>query len=259
MIQGISTGGRESTEVKVEAVLGYKDRATAGFNALISSKLNQWTLLIGTLVVVYSIALGQYGTLPFDIEQTGEIWITAAQSYFALAVLVNFNISLREAVALFVLFISQVGLEFLFLRVWEPFPDPKLELLLVYTAIYLVLGTALFVRRRESLRLLIHYTANAARQALGREPTEPVREGECWASSSPGRTKPRSRSVTRFVTSSSRSLSKSPVPRPAGRPTVSPSASSRSAISVSSGRPRRSRPWTCSRSPPSTPGRPGGW
>jgi cation:H+ antiporter len=176
MIQWIAPLASESPELIVVAVLVYKARSTAGFNALISSKLNQWTLLIGTLVVVYSIALGQYGTLPFDLEQTGEIWITAAQSYFALAVLVNFNISLREAVGLFALFISQVGLEFVFLKIWEPFPEPKLALLLAYTAIYLVIGTALFVRRRAALRRLLHYTANSVRLALGRERTEPIRE-----------------------------------------------------------------------------------
>jgi cation:H+ antiporter len=80
-------------------------------------------------------------------------------------------------VGLFVLFVSQVGLEFVFLKFWAPFPEPKLALLLAYTAIYIVAGTALFVRRRRALRRLMHYTANSLRLALGREPTEPVREG----------------------------------------------------------------------------------
>jgi cation:H+ antiporter len=154
-------------------VLVYKARSTAGFNALISSKLNQWTLLIGTLVVVYSLALGRYGTLPFDQIQSAEIWITAAQSFFALALLVDFSISVREAVVLFVLFVSQVLLEFAFLRVWEPFPDPKYELLLAYTAIYLVLGTALLVARRNRLRELFELTAFTVREAAGQQPTKP--------------------------------------------------------------------------------------
>ena len=167
MIQWIAPLASESPELIVVAVLVWKARSTAGFNALISSKLNQWTLLIGTLVVVYSIALGQYGTLPFDLEQTGEIWITAAQSYFALALLVNFTISMREAVALFGLFISQVALEFVFLKFWQPFPSPKLALLLTYTAIYLLAGTALFVARRDDLRRLLGLAADAARSAVG--------------------------------------------------------------------------------------------
>jgi cation:H+ antiporter len=170
MIQWIAPLASESPELIVVSVLVYKARSTAGFNALISSKLNQWTLLIGTLVVVYSIALGQYGTLPFDQIQSGEIWITAAQSFFALALLVNFSISVREAIVLFVLFISQVLLEFIFLKIWAPFPEPKYELLLVYTAIYLVLGAGILVARRQSLRELFALTATTIRNAAGRGP-----------------------------------------------------------------------------------------
>ncbi len=182
MIQWIAPLASESPELIVVAVLVWKARSTAGFNALISSKLNQWTLLIGTLVVVYSIALGQYGTLPFDLEQTGEIWITAAQSFFALSILVSFTISMREAAALFVLFISQVLIEFIFLRVWVPPAEalpmglsPKMTLLLAYTGIYLLLGTALFVRRRRKLRHLLQLAGYAAKSALGRDASRPER------------------------------------------------------------------------------------
>jgi len=173
MIQWIAPLASESPELIVVAVLVWKARSTAGFNALISSKLNQWTLLIGTLVVVYSLALGQYGVLPFEAEQSGEIWLTAAQSYFALAILVTFTISMREAVALFTLFISQVALEFVFLKIWQPFPEPKLALLLAFTAIYLVVGTAMFVRRRRDLRRLFGLVADVVRSAIGRSPVEP--------------------------------------------------------------------------------------
>ena len=179
MIQWIAPLASESPELVVVTVLVYKARSTAGFNALISSKLNQWTLLIGTLVVVYSLALGQYGVLPFDRIQSGEIWITAAQSFFALGILVNFQISMREALALFGLFISQVLIEFTFLRLWQPFAMPaeevKFLLLVTYTAVYLVLGAALLVLRRRQLRELFELAAFAARKAAGQQPVEPDR------------------------------------------------------------------------------------
>ncbi|MHB9288305.1 sodium:calcium antiporter [Halobacteriales archaeon Cl-PHB] len=174
MIQWIAPLASESPELIVVGVLVLKARSTAGFNALISSKLNQWTLLIGTLVVVYSISLGQYGVLPFESLQSAEIWLTAAQSYFALALLVTFWISMREAVVLFVLFISQVLLEFVFLQYWQPFPHPKYELLMAYTVIYLVVGTALFVRRRRHFKHLFALTGYAVRRALGRNPQRPT-------------------------------------------------------------------------------------
>ena len=173
MIQWIAPLASESPELIVVAVLVWKARATAGFNTLISSKLNQWTLLIGTLVVIYSLGLGQYGVLPFDAEQSGEIWITAAQSFFAIAILVDFSISMREAVALFVLFISQVIFEFVFLKIWQPFPDPKFELLMTYTGIYVVLGVALLVHRRHRLRRLLELTSLAVKRALGRDVPKP--------------------------------------------------------------------------------------
>jgi len=155
MIQWIAPLASESPELIVVLVLVNKARSTAGFNALISSKLNQWTLLIGTLVVVYSLALGQYGALPFDQKQAGEIWLTAAQSLFALALIVDFEISVREAVALFVLFASQVATEFLLVRDVIELPVTQYQLLLLFTAVYVALAAGLFVVRRDAITRLV--------------------------------------------------------------------------------------------------------
>ncbi|WP_254547069.1 sodium:calcium antiporter [Halomarina pelagica] len=169
MIQWIAPLASESPELIVVAYLVNKARSTAGFNALISSKLNQWTLLVGTLAVVYSIAAGHVGTLQFDQKQAAEIWITAAQSLFAIAVLSNFEISAREAITLLVLFVSQVVIEFAVIRVVsEPAATQlSIDVLYAYTGIYLLLGAWLFVRRREEVRRLVGRTASTARDALG--------------------------------------------------------------------------------------------
>jgi cation:H+ antiporter len=166
MIQWIAPLASESPELIVVVYLVNKARSTAGFNALISSKLNQWTLLIGTLVVVYSIALGRYGALPFDAKQQGEIWLTAAQSYFAIAILVNFRISVKEALTLLVLFCSQVFIEFLIVREVYEFPLTDYQFLLAFSAIYMVLGTALFVARREAVATLFRRTGRTIRSAV---------------------------------------------------------------------------------------------
>ncbi|MEF8783368.1 MAG: sodium:calcium antiporter [Haloarculaceae archaeon] len=170
MIQWVAPLASESPELIVVTVLVNKARSTAGFNALISSKLNQWTLLIGTIAVVYSVALGTYGVLPFDARQGAEIWITAGQSFFALAILCNFEISIREAVVLFVLFISQVVVEFALIRDVLALPISSHDLLLAYTAVYLVAGTALFLKRRRALLLLFGLTGDAVRTAVGQDP-----------------------------------------------------------------------------------------
>jgi cation:H+ antiporter len=157
MIQWIAPLASESPELIVTAYLVNKARRTAAFNALISSKLNQWTLLIGTLVVVYSLALGEYGTLPFDTKQAGEIWLTAAQSFFAIAILVNFQISVREAVVLLVLFSSQVLIEFVMI---QAMPETStFWLLIAYAVLYIVLGTGLFVLRFDHVQDIARLTA----------------------------------------------------------------------------------------------------
>jgi cation:H+ antiporter len=137
-------------------------------------------------VVVYSLALGQYGTLPFDFKQRLEIWITAAQSFFALAILANFEISAREALALLVLFLSQVVFEFLVLRVAVladlllgvlPAAGPE-ELshwtLVAYTVVYIVLGVALILKRRDHVAELVSLTQATARRAVDGEPAPEV-------------------------------------------------------------------------------------
>jgi cation:H+ antiporter len=177
MIQWIAPLASESPELVVVAYLVNKARSTAGFNALISSKLNQWTLLIGTLAVVYSLAAGHLGGLPIDPKQAAEIWITAAQSFFALAILSNFEISAREAVVLFVLFISQVLAEFYVIQTYtDPVQtDISILILYAYTILYIILGVALFIRHRENLRALLGRTVSNARAAIGMGTDQPKR------------------------------------------------------------------------------------
>ncbi|MGM0592380.1 MAG: sodium:calcium antiporter [Halobacteriota archaeon] len=160
MIQWIAPLASESPELIITAYLVNKARSTAAFNALISSKLNQWTLLVGTLVLVYSIALGQYGTLPFDQKQAAEIWLTAAQSFFALAILINFRISIGESIVLLVLFVSQVASEFALIRLY---PEAVAEaysywLLIGFTVVYLVLGLGLLSRRIDDVQRVARLT-----------------------------------------------------------------------------------------------------
>ncbi|MWG35233.1 sodium/calcium exchanger protein [Halomarina oriensis] len=189
MIQWVAPLASEAPELIVVAYLVNKARSTAGFNALISSKLNQWTLLIGTIAVVYSIAAGEIATLPFDEKQVAEIWITAAQSFFAIAILTNFEISLREAVGLFVLFISQVLIEFAIIL---SFPETgsgtftalgltlpnsaealSIYVLYAYTVLYLVIGGYLFATRWDEVRMLFGRTVTNAREAFGGETAQP--------------------------------------------------------------------------------------
>ena len=52
-------------------------------------------------------------------------------------------------------------------------PLSSYELLLAYTAVYVVAGTALFAVRRRALKQMLGLAADAGRTALGREPVHP--------------------------------------------------------------------------------------
>jgi hypothetical protein len=69
----------------------------AGLGTLVSSKVNQWALLVGTVPIVFAIASGSLDGLPIVSRQREELFLTAAQSVFAVAILTNFSISVKEA------------------------------------------------------------------------------------------------------------------------------------------------------------------
>ena len=111
LIQWLAPLASESPEVLVAGLLAWRGRANVGMGALISSKVNQWTLLIGTLPIAFAISAGElhFGNgLPLDQRQREEIFLTAAQSAFAIAVFANLKMGTREAVTLFVLFATQL-------------------------------------------------------------------------------------------------------------------------------------------------------
>ena len=83
-------------------------KAAASIGTLVSSKVNQWTLLVGMLPLVYNLSLGRIAPMAMDARQSEEIFLTAAQSLFALVVIANLRFSIVEALLLFVLFATQL-------------------------------------------------------------------------------------------------------------------------------------------------------
>jgi cation:H+ antiporter len=115
MIQWVAPLASESPEMIVAILFTVRLKAQAGLGTLISSKVNQWTLLVGTLPLVFAIGGGAGGgfgaPLQMDPRQVEEVFLTAAQSLFAVAVIANLSISRAEAVVLLVLFLGQLGFE----------------------------------------------------------------------------------------------------------------------------------------------------
>ena len=111
LIQWLAPLASESPEVLVAGLLAWRGRAAVGMGALLSSQVNQMTLLIGTLPLAFGLAAGELhltGGLPLDDRQREEIFLTAAQSAFAIAVFANLKMGRREAITLFVLFAASL-------------------------------------------------------------------------------------------------------------------------------------------------------
>ena len=107
LVQWLAPLASEAPELLVAGLYAYRLNTNAGLGTLVSAKVNQWTLLVGTLPIVFAITSSSVHGLPIDATQREELLLTAAQSAFALMILANLSISIREALALFGLFWAQ--------------------------------------------------------------------------------------------------------------------------------------------------------
>ena len=136
LVQWLAPLASEAPELLVATIFALRGHGAAGMSALLSSKVNQWTLLVGTLPIAYSIALGHVGALVLDARQTEELILTASQSMLGVSFLLNGRLSGKKAVLLLLLFLVQL-----------PFPQANVRYGL--SALYLVLAGVQIVRHRR--------------------------------------------------------------------------------------------------------------
>ncbi len=84
-------------------------RAPMALMNMVSSNINQWTLLAAMLPIVYSISRGTVSTIPFDEQQQLELLMTIGQSLVGMMFLVNMKLTWWEATTLFSLWFIQFG------------------------------------------------------------------------------------------------------------------------------------------------------
>lgn len=137
LVQWLAPLSSEAPELIVATLFAWRLRSDDSLGTLLSAKVNQWTLLVGSLFVAYALGGGR-GPLPLDDRQTEEFLLTSAQALLAFAVLADLTFGAWEAAALLGLFALQ-------------FPFPSTEVRLVFSAAYLVLGTIILVRKRRAL------------------------------------------------------------------------------------------------------------
>src|ERR1051326_4374139 len=83
-----------------------KGSPTALMN-MVSSNINQWTLLAAMLPLVYSISAGAPSEIHFDNEQQTELVLTLAQALLATIFLLDMKLHWWEAAGLFLLWLAQ--------------------------------------------------------------------------------------------------------------------------------------------------------
>ena len=183
LVQWLAPLASESPEFLVAILFAWRGNAAAGMRAMVSSKVNQWTLLVGTLPLVYSIASGRPATLPIDGRQAMELFLTSAQSLFAVVLIVALALDWKGALALFVLFIGQL---------LAPWPGVDLAFAVAY--IVVAIGLLLFdgTRRAALLRLPAE-----TKLALAGSPVSDDLAGEPLPSASPAHPESRTHSRTR--------------------------------------------------------------
>ncbi len=127
LIQWLAPLASESPEMLVAGYFALRGNPGAALFMLISATVNQWSLLIGSLPIVYSISLGSPAALPLtsgqEIQVLGyvlhrqqvELLLTVAQTIFAVTLVLRLRVSWHSMAVLLGLFVGQLvssGTEF---------------------------------------------------------------------------------------------------------------------------------------------------
>jgi len=139
LVQWLAPLASESPEFIVAILFALRGNPGASIGTLISSKVNQWTLLIGMLPLAYCLSAGKISAMVLDTRQVQEVLLTAAQSLFAVAVIAKLSFSLGEAIIVGALFATQLF-----------FPSPTVRY--IYCGMYVVLTLVLLVKNKEARR-----------------------------------------------------------------------------------------------------------
>jgi len=145
LVQWVAPFASEAPEVIILSIYTLKNKEGSAFQAIVSAKINQWSLLVASLPIIFAISSLAFHSLPIDVRQREELLLTAAQSFFAVIILSDFEFDYKDAIFLFILFFAQ----FIF---------PSIHIRLILSVIYLVLAIFLLIfnkRKRKNIKDLL--------------------------------------------------------------------------------------------------------
>lgn len=74
---------------------------------MVNSNINQWTLMVTMMILIFCYSKGEWTGLEFDSHQKTELALTLCQSLLGFLILLNLKFSVLEAAYLFVLWLAQ--------------------------------------------------------------------------------------------------------------------------------------------------------
>ena len=108
LIQWLAPLASEAPEIVVACLFALQANPIAGIRTLISAGVNQMTVLIGTMPVVFSLSLGEAHAFPLDFRQAMEFLLTGALALTAVALLARMRLNVWHGLALLAFFVVQL-------------------------------------------------------------------------------------------------------------------------------------------------------
>jgi len=138
LVQWLAPLASEAPEFTLAILFAARGKANLGLAVLISSKVNQWTALAGSLPIAYVVGGGS-AWLPMDGRQSEEFLLTTAQTLMGVGLLLGLRLGIRASIALFALF-----------AVAFVIPDPGIRMDIAW--VYFAVAAFFFIRRRRYIR-----------------------------------------------------------------------------------------------------------
>lgn len=151
LVQWLAPLSSEAPEFIIATIFAARGKGAFAIATLISSKVNQWTLLVGSLPVAFVLG-GGGSSIQLDGRQIEEMVLTAAQTLMGVALILGLRFRRRAAWALLGLFVVQ-------------FPITSTHGRVLLSAAYAVVAVVAFIVNRRQLAptLLAPFAGRAKR------------------------------------------------------------------------------------------------
>jgi len=108
LVQWLAPIASEAPEFTLAFLFAARGKEAAALAILISSKLNQWTLLAGSMPIAYVIGGGADAALPVAGRSAEELWLTTAQTLLGVAILLTLRWGLGSSFLMLGLFLVSI-------------------------------------------------------------------------------------------------------------------------------------------------------